>query len=200
MKSMTGFAVIQGKAKKNKFRIEIKSVNHRFCEIGVRLPPRFTAYEHELQNLLRKKFARGKFDVYVRDENNGLGQDFVLDVDKIRSFLAQVNRAKKSLKLSGALEIRDILTQKECYTTISSDELGRVWSGLKPLVNRAVAGLRGLKLQLKALLRNIKNDYKKRLMICASKKPYLQKDLPWKLFWSRIGQILRKRSFVCKVI
>lgn len=69
VKSMTGFGRFETITKDYKISIEIKSVNHRYCDINIKLPKKFNAYENDLRNILKKYVARGKIDVYVLYED-----------------------------------------------------------------------------------------------------------------------------------
>lgn len=69
VKSMTGFGRFETVTKDYKISIEIKSVNHRYCDMNIKLPKRFNSYENDLRNILKKYAARGKIDVYVSYED-----------------------------------------------------------------------------------------------------------------------------------
>lgn len=61
VQSMTGF----GSAERNGCRVEIKSVNHRFLDIYVRAPSSLNQMEIPLRNMVKERFARGKFDITI---------------------------------------------------------------------------------------------------------------------------------------
>ena len=52
-----------------KILIEIKSVNHRYCDLNIKLPKKFNAYENELRGILKGYAARGKIDAYISYED-----------------------------------------------------------------------------------------------------------------------------------
>ena len=58
---MTGF----GSAEKNGFRVEMRSLNHRFMDISMKLQQLLSEHEIPMRKMLKEKFARGKFDVSV---------------------------------------------------------------------------------------------------------------------------------------
>lgn len=61
MQSMTGFGV----AEKDGFKVEVRSLNHRYIEISVRMPSVLVEHEIPVRNIIKGKFARGKFDVNI---------------------------------------------------------------------------------------------------------------------------------------
>lgn len=69
IKSMTGFGRHEIVTDDYKISIEIKSVNHRYCDLNIKLPKKFNAYENDLRNIMKKYAARGKIDVYVQYED-----------------------------------------------------------------------------------------------------------------------------------
>ena len=69
IKSMTGFGRFEKVTADYKISIEIKSVNHRYCDLNIKLPKKFNAYENNLRNIMKKYAARGKIDVYVLYED-----------------------------------------------------------------------------------------------------------------------------------
>ena len=69
IKSMTGFGRFETVTKDYKISIEIKSVNHRYCDLNIKLPKKFNAYENDLRNIMKKYAARGKIDAYVQYED-----------------------------------------------------------------------------------------------------------------------------------
>lgn len=62
---MTGFGRCEGSSEEGKINVEMKSVNHRYCEINVRLPKKFLHFELRIRNLIKQEVIRGKVDVYI---------------------------------------------------------------------------------------------------------------------------------------
>lgn len=61
MQSMTGF----GAAERDGFKVEVRSLNHRYIEISVRMPSVLVEHEIPVRNIIKERFARGKFDVNI---------------------------------------------------------------------------------------------------------------------------------------
>ncbi len=62
IQSMTGYGFSEGKCGGSAYRVEIRSVNHKYCDINVRLPESLSRLDHGIRNCISKKFSRGKFD------------------------------------------------------------------------------------------------------------------------------------------
>ena len=66
IRSMTAYASAEGPSARGRLVFELRSVNHRFLEIGFRLPEEFRALEPKLRERIEKRVSRGKVDVAMR--------------------------------------------------------------------------------------------------------------------------------------
>ena len=71
IKSMTGFGRGEAKDSERNFIVEIKSVNHRYNDIVVRMPKRLTYLEEQLKELVKDEIKRGRVEIYITLENTG---------------------------------------------------------------------------------------------------------------------------------
>lgn len=119
MNSMTGF----GKAKLEKngreYGIEIKSVNHRYCDISVKLPRSISFYENEIKKFISTKIARGKIDVYVdfsdytaEDNNVKINKDLAKIYIKQLKELAEEEGLEANLRAIDISKMPDVLQLK----------------------------------------------------------------------------------------
>ncbi|MCR5106311.1 MAG: YicC family protein [Eubacterium sp.] len=67
--SMTGFGRGEYSDDARKIIIEMKSVNHRYCDISVKLPRSISRFEPEIRNRIKKYVERGKVDVFITYSN-----------------------------------------------------------------------------------------------------------------------------------
>ncbi|MGB3978636.1 MAG: YicC/YloC family endoribonuclease [Tepidanaerobacteraceae bacterium] len=74
IKSMTGYGRGENQGKFH-FTVEIRSVNHRFLELFVRLPKPWLSLEDKIKNYVRGKIKRGRLDVYVNMHDESLPVD-----------------------------------------------------------------------------------------------------------------------------
>jgi uncharacterized protein (TIGR00255 family) len=71
IKSMTGYGKGEASAEQGCFTVEIRSVNHRYGEVSVRMPRGFLALENDVKKTLAGFLKRGKIDVYIQWEEAG---------------------------------------------------------------------------------------------------------------------------------
>ena len=69
IKSMTGFGRNVLALENRRYTIEIKTVNHRYNDISIRMPRYLIGLEDRLRQLISKSISRGKIDVFVNVEN-----------------------------------------------------------------------------------------------------------------------------------
>ncbi len=68
VKSMTGFGRCEASNEDYKISVEMKSVNHRYLDLGIKMPKKFGAFEADIRSLLKSGIQRGKVDIYVSCE------------------------------------------------------------------------------------------------------------------------------------
>ena len=69
IKSMTGFGRYKTVTDEYRIAVEIKSVNHRYCDLNIKLPKKFNEIENTLRMMMKEIAERGKVDVYVSYED-----------------------------------------------------------------------------------------------------------------------------------
>lgn len=100
---MTGF----GSAERGAFKVEIRSLNHRFLDISIKLPQNLAGHDMALRNMLKEKFSRGRFDAListVRGESLGVK----INTDVVKKIYDSLRSLKEELSLSGEIGIDTI--------------------------------------------------------------------------------------------
>ena len=69
IKSMTGFGRSEISEGKRKISVEMKSVNHRYLEAGIKMPKKLNIFEARIRDLLKKYAQRGKIDIFITYED-----------------------------------------------------------------------------------------------------------------------------------
>ena len=69
IKSMTGFGRCELTEGNRKFTVELKSVNHRYLDVAVKMPKKFNFFESSIRNVLKEYIQRGKVDVFISYED-----------------------------------------------------------------------------------------------------------------------------------
>ncbi len=114
MRSMTGFGRAEYEEGGHRFLVEIKSVNHRFLDVNVRVPRRMLYIEEAIRDFLKTKLSRGRVEVFVTYTPT-LEKERVIRVDTnlIKSYwnasreLAEIVPAQDDVTLQSLLKIPD---------------------------------------------------------------------------------------------
>ena len=69
IKSMTGFGRCENHQGNRKFTVEMKAVNHRYFDVNVKMPKKFSFFESAIRNVLKNYVQRGKLDVFITYED-----------------------------------------------------------------------------------------------------------------------------------
>lgn len=88
--SMTGFGRGVAEQDNRSMTIEMKSVNHRYCDINIRLPRKIMFIENQLKNMIKEQLIRGKIDVFITYEDRS---------DKASSILYNESLATQYMEL-----------------------------------------------------------------------------------------------------
>ena len=113
IKSMTGYGKGEAIADQGRFTVEIRSVNHRYGEISVRMPRGFLALENEIKKLLATVLKRGKIDVYVQwDETGGAVAVPQADTVLAQGYAGLFRTLSVDLDLTAEVPLALILAQK----------------------------------------------------------------------------------------
>jgi uncharacterized protein (TIGR00255 family) len=69
IKSMTGFGRCEVVDAKSRFTVEIKSVNHRYLDVNIKMPKKLNFFESNIRSLLKEYTERGKVDIFITYED-----------------------------------------------------------------------------------------------------------------------------------
>ena len=69
IKSMTGFGRCEVSENNRKFTVEMKSVNHRYLDVNIKMPKKLNFFESSIRTLLKDYIQRGKVDMFITYED-----------------------------------------------------------------------------------------------------------------------------------
>ncbi len=136
--SMTGFGKSEGNiSPQKKVLIEIKSLNSKSIEVGLKLPNLLKSKELEIRNIIIHTLIRGKIDVYVQlisEKNSGIK----INTEQIMYYLEQLHEIKDHKTWSEADKLQFISTLPD-ITTHSQEEFSEVeWNALLTHLEAAI--------------------------------------------------------------
>jgi uncharacterized protein (TIGR00255 family) len=135
VKSMTGFGRSQRESNDLFLTVEIKTVNHRFCEYHIRMPRQLLKIEEKIKKQLNA-IHRGRVEVFVTLGGNGAVHRKVnIDWLLLEEYYQYILRIKEKYMLQSDVSIHDLL-QREEWLQVEEVDLGN--EELEKLVNITV--------------------------------------------------------------
>jgi len=108
IQSMTGF----GTATNDSFTVEIRSLNHRYLDISIKMPSYMSQYEIPLRNILKGKFQRGRFDICITI-NRDQGTQLKVNRGMAQNIYSALMALQKDLSIPGEISIETIAGYRE---------------------------------------------------------------------------------------
>ena len=109
IKSMTGYG--RGNISKNdrEYQIEIKSVNHRYLDISVKMPRQLSYLEDAIKKEISSKVKRGKIDVFVTFENNSLeGRTIKINTELAKAYIDELKKLAEKENILSDIQVTEI--------------------------------------------------------------------------------------------
>ncbi|HLQ66838.1 MAG TPA: YicC/YloC family endoribonuclease [Candidatus Limnocylindrales bacterium] len=145
---MTGYG--RGEALTDGLRIaaEIRSVNHRFCEVSARLPRAFSAFEGDARKIVQDQVSRGKLSLVVTwgaDGEDGAGEPggtLTLDERAADRYMELLRRVQAKYGLSGEVDLRTFASLPNLFSWEEPGRSGEFYLGLlREVVEKATREL-----------------------------------------------------------
>jgi len=136
LKSMTGFGRGEAYGESKKFTVELKSVNHRFCEVILRLPRNMVSLEDRARRLIQSRISRGRIDGYFSVEECS-EQEPVVKVDKAlaASYYKAMEELKVTLGLTDPVTIQHLINLPGLLVLAEPEEEVETWW---PVISQAI--------------------------------------------------------------
>jgi uncharacterized protein (TIGR00255 family) len=107
IKSMTGYGTATAQTETGRsYTVEIKSVNHRYCDVNVKLPGKLSFLDNDVKKMIKNRFQRGRFDVYIAlDEFGRESKQITFDKELAAQYLAKLQELGTQLGLDCRLDV-----------------------------------------------------------------------------------------------
>jgi uncharacterized protein (TIGR00255 family) len=120
IKSMTGFGRSEIVKGNRKISVEIKSVNHRYLEAGIKMPKKLNVFESRMRDLLKKYAARGKIDIFINYEDDSenqvnlkFNQNIADEYMTIFNNMSEKYNLKNDMTVGGLARFPEVITMDE---------------------------------------------------------------------------------------
>lgn len=141
---MTGFGAAEGDLGVRRVRIEIRTVNHRWFNLSIRLPGELAALETEVRDALRRDFERGHVSVAVRwTEGIAAVAADVVDWDRVGEVVQTLREVQRRFDLAGDVTVEMVMRHGDVMRRPSEDAVpDGALAQLLPIVSAAAEACR----------------------------------------------------------
>lgn len=109
IKSMTGYGKATLSKDLRQYQMEIKSVNHRYLDISIKMPRILSYLEEEIKKEISTKIKRGKIDVFVTFENNSAeGREIKINRELAKLYINELKDLAQKENISLNIEVTEI--------------------------------------------------------------------------------------------
>lgn len=103
IRSMTGYARVEQLGPAGRLSWELRSVNHRYLELQLKLPEEFRSLENELRQMATQRIGRGKVEVGLRFNRDAAATGALqIDTERLSAVLAAIEQVSGQLRTSAA--------------------------------------------------------------------------------------------------
>lgn len=168
IKSMTGYGKANLSKEEREYQVEIKSVNHRYLDISVKMPRVLSYLEEAVKKEISSQVKRGKIDVFITFENNSTeGKEIKINTEIAKIYIDELKRLAKQEDILANIEVTEIskfpdvlsIQNKQEDETIQSELLETVSQATEKLVQmRATEGSKiaeDLSVRIKAIQKKV---------------------------------------------
>lgn len=139
IKSMTGFGRCEIQKETRKFTVELKSVNHRYLDVNIRMPKKLNFFETAIRTLLKQYANRGKVDIFISYEDSSQQQmalkyNAVLAAEYMQYFrqMSEEFQLENDIRVSSLSHCPEVLTMEE-----QTEDEEALWAGLQEALKGA---------------------------------------------------------------
>ncbi|MCX5836967.1 MAG: YicC family protein [Deltaproteobacteria bacterium] len=145
IKSMTGYGKAEAVLAGRKFLIEMKSVNHRFLEISLRMPGMLLPLEGEIKKRIGEQFSRGRIEATLRMDGDGNAENegrFTLNLPLVRNYHALLRQLKEELHLGEEITLAMMAGFRDAFVPAETvQDPATLWEGISKILAEAIRTL-----------------------------------------------------------
>ena len=138
IKSMTGFGRCEIADGNRKFTVEMKSVNHRYLDVNIKMPKKLNFFESAIRNLLKEYIERGKVDVFISYEDYTEDNFALKYIENVAAqYLAYLQQMSEKFGIENDIRVSTLSRYPEVFTMEEQNvDEKELWAGLE----RAIRG------------------------------------------------------------
>ena len=142
IKSMTGYGKSNITKNLREYQVEIKSVNHRYLDVSIKMPRSLSYLEEEIKKAVSAKLTRGKVDVFITFNNNSLeGRDIKINTEIARMYIKELRDLAETEGIVADIPVTEISKLPDVLTIQNNQDDETIKSELLEVTNKAIENL-----------------------------------------------------------
>ncbi len=139
IKSMTGFGRCELTEGNRKFTVEMKSVNHRYLDVNIKMPKKLNYFESSIRNELKNYIQRGKVDIFITYEDFSENVGCVkYNKEVAKEYLTYLRQMAEDFKLDDDIRVSALSRYPEVFTLEEQEEdTDEIWKELSKALKKA---------------------------------------------------------------
>lgn len=138
IKSMTGYGKANLSEKERDYQVEIKSVNHRYLDISVKMPRVLSYLEEDVKKEIAKQVKRGKIDVFITFQNNQIeGKEIKINHEIAKIYIDELRKLAKQEDILANIEVTEISKLPDVLVIQNNQEDETIKNELLEVVSQA---------------------------------------------------------------
>ncbi len=139
IKSMTGFGRAEESNENCRFTVELKSVNHRYLDINIKMPKKLNFLENKIRSVLKKYMQRGKVDVFIGYEDfTGNGETLHYNEALAKQYLTFLRQMQETFDLEDDIRVSTLSRYPDVFTMEEeAPDEDALWSVLEKVLDNA---------------------------------------------------------------
>lgn len=139
MNSMTGFGRAKLEKNNRTYNIEIKSVNHRYNDITVKIPRTISYLEEKIKKEISSKISRGKVDICVNFDNNSTdGKNIKMNKELANIYIQELKTLAKENNINDNIQVTEISKFPDVLVIENIEDENIIWEELRICLNEAI--------------------------------------------------------------
>jgi uncharacterized protein (TIGR00255 family) len=139
---MTGYGAAEVEAQTGRWWVEVRSTNHRFLEVVVRLPRDLGALEDRVRAAVAGRVRRGRVEVLVREEATGRARSVTVDTELARQYAQALETLRRELGIQDSLNLAALLALPEVVRLEEvRPDVELAWQALRTGLDQALDSL-----------------------------------------------------------
>lgn len=138
MTSMTGYSYVETSTETSTVSVEIKSVNSRFLDLTINLPPYLNQLESSFRAIISEKVVRGKIDVYIRVKENESDIEIAADTNAAKAYLDAIKKIADATGYSSDIPLSLIISQPGVLNTNKNYDVEKYNQMISPVLKEAL--------------------------------------------------------------